>query len=490
MLDWSVSVLTESTFAEIYLRAYGFLALSHVLVQYLFALLYGRKVVREAERTGRHRAKRSVPMPKRIVVWVPVFQEKKKWLEACLAHLKIAAEHYEGKVAGSRVTVMVRDDGSYQKLIEKYSQPQPEYSFTQKLWLACRFKRPENYAERLAHYLKKYEEYVGVLERYRGVFDIPQLVDGPDGLLLQASNGGKRHVQYLAWKRGFLLGLRAELYVTVDSDTALDFDAIYRIALNFCNPEVGAATGYVDVGNWNHTWLTRLIDMRYWSAFHVERAAQSFWSSVMCCSGPLAAYRAQAADLVMDDYVNQMFKGRLCTFGDDRHLTNLILALGWLVLMDPTAHCLTDVPEKIREYIPQQKRWSMSFYREMIWSLDGLQKGSRFMTYDLTMQFVLPFMLIGGLIITGYLAWTGDAWATIGEYVGYIFAVGFLRSVYPFIARKPVRGREDEFGWARRSSQLLFMGYGVVHVCLLIPLRMIALVSLLRGTTAWGTRTS
>ena len=131
----------------------------------------------------------------------------------------------------------------------------------------------------------------------------------------------------------------------------------------------------------------------------------------------------------------------------------------------------------------------MSFYREMLWSLDGLRMHSGYMTYDLVMQFTLPFLLMGGLGVTVVLAVVGDAWATIGLYVATIFAVGFLRSLYPFFTRKPVRGREDEFGWARRFSQLLFMGYGVVHVTLLVPLRFVALVSLWLGTTAWGTRT-
>jgi hyaluronan synthase/N-acetylglucosaminyltransferase len=284
------------------------------------------------------------------------------------------------------------------------------------------------------------------------------------------------------------LARAAQLYVTVDSDTVLDENAIYRLALNFRNPDVGAATGYVDVGNWADNWLSRLIDMRYWSAFHVERAAQSFWRCVMCCSGPLAAYRADVADLVMGRYTNQMFLRRRCTFGDDRHFTNLILELGYLVVMDPTAHCLTDVPTRvIKEYLPQQKRWSMSFYREMLWSLEGLKTHSAYMTYDLIMQFLLPFMLLGGLAVTGYLAYMGDAWTTVGLYVLTIFAVGFLRSLYPFFARRATPGQP--FSLTRRFSQLLFMGYGVLHVTVLIPIRIIALVSLLRGTTAWGTRT-
>ena len=64
--------------------------------------------------------------------------------------------------------------------------------------------------------------------------------------------------------------------------------------------------------------LTRLIGLRYWSAFHQERAAQSVFDVVMCCSGPAAAYRKELVDRVKDQYVTQVFLGRRCTFGDDR----------------------------------------------------------------------------------------------------------------------------------------------------------------------------
>jgi len=488
--DWWASVQADPFSVQGYLMVYGIFALTHLLVQYTFALLHDVRV-RQLERSkaSHRRGSAGSPIPDEIVVWVPVFQEKPKWLEACLYALEIAAVYFEQTVPGSKVTIIVVDDGSYLGRLKQYSQPAPPLTRGRRFWLWARGRKPETSAqrqERYSEYRRKRWELEAILIRYasRPHFEIPK----PSG-----QNVGKRHVQEIAWllwmervKAG--LARAAKLYVTVDSDTVLDENAIYRIALNFRNPDVGAATGYVDVGNWADNWLSRLIDMRYWSAFHVERAAQSFWRCVMCCSGPLAAYKADVADLVMDMYTNQMFRGNRCTFGDDRHLTNLILEKGYEVVMDPTAHCLTDVPTKVlKEYLPQQKRWSMSFYREMLWSLEGLKSHSGYMTYDLFMQFLLPFMLLGGLAVTGYLAYTGDAWTTIGLYVVTIFAVGFIRSLYPFFARRAAPGQT--FSLTRRFSQLLFMGYGVLHVLVLIPIRIIALISLLRGTTAWGTRT-
>lgn len=486
--DWWASVLADPVSAQGYLFAYGILALTHLLVQYTFALLHDVRVRRSLGATASHRRESALPMPQELVVWVPVFQEKPRWLESCLHGLGVAARFYENSVPGSHVTIIVVDDGSYVGQLNKYSKPAPPLTRGQRFWFWLRGKKPETAAERqekYQEYVRKRKELEAILLRYSSQPNF--LIPKPSG-----KNVGKRHAQQIAWQLWKALveaGKRrlAQLYVTVDSDTILDEDAIFRLSLNFRNPDVAAATGYVDVGNWQATWLSSLIDMRYWSAFHVERAAQSFWRCVMCCSGPLAAYRADVADQVMGMYTNQMFLGKRCTFGDDRHLTNLILEKGYEVVMDPTAHCLTDVPTKVKEYLPQQKRWSMSFYREMLWSLEGLKSHSMYMTYDLIMQFLLPFLLLGGLVVTAYLAAVGDAWATVGLYIMTIFAVGFIRSLYPFFARRAAPGQT--FSLKRRFSQLLFMGYGVLHVTVLIPIRIVALVSLLRGTTAWGTRT-
>ena len=64
-----------------------------------------------------------------------------------------------------------------------------------------------------------------------------------------------------------------------------------EIVRAFEDPRLGAVTGDVGVTNERRNILTRLIGMRYWVAFNQERAAQSRFRSVLCCSGPLAGYR-------------------------------------------------------------------------------------------------------------------------------------------------------------------------------------------------------
>lgn len=486
--------------AQWYLLVYGALAVAHLLAQYTFALLHGvrlrwaeyarlKQTVPKAEKfsvwrllfqgklpgrmrtvpkappvEGKHR-RLSAPVPGSLAVWVPVFNEKLNWLYECLKALQTAAARFEGEMK-----VIVIDDGSYQKQLARYRQPQPKLSRLHRFWYEVRGKKPEDYAERYAYYLRKRKELEDLLK----VFERDPRFE----IILSPNNVGKRHVQQIAWRHS----TGYELYGTVDSDTIVDKDAFELLIQNFRNPDVAAATGYVDVGNWDENWLTRLIDMRYWSAFHVERAAQSFFKAVMCCSGPLAVYRATVLDEFMGRYATQRFNDEWCTFGDDRHLTNLCLARGYLVVFDPRAHCLTEVPTTLGQYRVQQTRWNKSFYREMLWSLQALGTHSLYMTWDLTMQFVLPFMLLGGLGVTAYLAVVGDAYGTVRLYVATIFVVGFARSLYPFFGRRNI-------SWGRRFGQLLFIGYGVVHICVLTPVRIWALIELSMNRTGWGTRT-
>ena len=126
--------------------------------------------------------------------------------------------------------------------------------------------------------------------------------------------------------------------------------------------------------------------MRYWIAFNQERAAQSWFRTVLCCSGPLAAYRRSVLEIVWNDYVRQRFRGALCTYGDDRHLTNLVLATGHDTLFVPRATAITNAPATIRGYLKQQLRWNKSFYRELLWTLPFVASRSPYMIFEISFR--------------------------------------------------------------------------------------------------------
>jgi len=287
-------------------------------------------------------------------------------------------------------------------------------------------------------------------------------------IILAPENKGKREAQKLVFDK-----YKSEIFVTIDSDTQIENpNGIKDIVKQFKNPEVGAITGDVRVTNKKKNFLTRLISYRYWTAFNQERAAQSLFDVLMCCSGPFSAYRRSVIDKVKDKYVSQRFLGHKCTFGDDRHLTNLVLEEGHKVRFDNRAVAYTYVPENIGEYLKQQVRWNKSFYREMLWTLKSWGKHHFYMIYDMTLQFFLPFMLVIALVATLYQAFFVDI-NRLWLYVVILIGIALLRATYGML-------RTRDIGF------LTFVVYGFMHILLLIPARFYALATM--GKNGWGTR--
>jgi hyaluronan synthase/N-acetylglucosaminyltransferase len=303
-------------------------------------------------------------------------------------------------------------------------------------------------------------ELLEVLEEYAG---------GQFRVLLKRENQGKRRSQAEVLDRA-----RGEIIVTVDSDTSLEPDAVSYIVQRFKECGVAAVTGDVRVANRRTNLLTRLIGYRYWSAFHQERAAQSLFGVMMCCSGPFSAYRRDVVERVKDAYIGQTFLGRICTVGDDRHLTNLVLAAGYRTVFDQRATAWTQVPKTIPVYVRQQTRWNKSFYRELLWTARFAYRRHPYLSLDLAFQTLLPFMLVGALGAMVYQAVAIDL-GHLWQYLAILVGIGLLRSLYGI-----VRTRDPGF--------LTFICYGVLHVTLLIPVRLYSLATLRR--THWGTRSA
>ncbi|MBN1861903.1 MAG: glycosyltransferase [Candidatus Thermoplasmatota archaeon] len=284
-------------------------------------------------------------------------------------------------------------------------------------------------------------------------------------------NKGKRHAQKYAFD---FFGDSVDIMVTIDSDTVLAQDSITHIVLLFADPKVGAVTG--DVRAIKQNFLSTLIDARYWTAFNQERAAQSLFGTVLCCSGPLAAYRNTVIQNVKEAYVSQKFLGQYCTYGDDRHLTNLVLEQGYTVHYERRAKAWTYVPQKLKPWLKQQARWNRSFYRELLWTLKRVilkrKYQNIYMVYDLSMQSILPLLLLASLLFVCVKSVTESPLHLFG-YLTILVSVALLRGTYAYL-----RTREKMF--------FLFPLYAFCHIFLLIPVRVYALCTL--KTTKWGTR--
>lgn len=287
--------------------------------------------------------------------------------------------------------------------------------------------------------------------------------------VLYQENGGKRHAQHTGFNH-----VSGDFIITVDSDTIINPDGIVRlVAPMLRNDKVGAVTGDVRVENRNTNLLTKLISFRYWTAFNLERAAQSFSGSMLCCSGPFSIYRSDVVNKVKEDYINQFFLGKRCTYGDDRHLTNLVLKEGYRTAYQEGAVAYTFVPETMREYMTQQTRWNKSFFREFLWTARSFNKISLFSLWDMFIQPLLFFLFI--FILANQLLLfmqTGDLRIPF-YYLILLVVMASIRSLYGLL-----RTFNPNF--------LLFIIYGFIHVLILMPIRFKALLTL--NNNGWGTR--
>lgn len=286
-------------------------------------------------------------------------------------------------------------------------------------------------------------------------------------------NVGKRRAQKAAFD---IVDTNTDVIMTLDSDTILEPNAVSKLVRQFSDPEIGAITGDAYVYKRSDNLLTRLIGARYWVAFNQERAAQSLFGTVLCATGVISAYRASLINELKDRYTSQTFRGKECTYGDDRHLTNLVLECGYKVVFEPEAIGWTDTPKNMKAYLKQQLRWNRSFYRELIVTtkmiIQAPLKYPVYMVYDLIMQAVLPISLLGAILFMGYRAINLSPLYVVA-FLGTIIGVSLLRCLYA-IAR------------TGDMNFLLFPLYSFIHLFLLIPLRIYAILTL--SAKGWGTR--
>lgn len=172
-------------------------------------------------------------------------------------------------------------------------------------------------------------------------------------------NRGKR----AALAEGFAQA-RGEVAVTVDSDSEITPRTLLALAGPFRNPRVGAVAGKVTVLNEHEGLIPRMLKVRYVLAFDFLRAYQSVYRTVYTCPGALAAYRLSVVRKVLPEWVNQRFLGAACTFGEDRAMTNWILAEGYDSVYQRSAVVRTVVPVTYGKLSKMFLRWDRSYVRE------------------------------------------------------------------------------------------------------------------------------
>jgi cellulose synthase/poly-beta-1,6-N-acetylglucosamine synthase-like glycosyltransferase len=159
--------------------------------------------------------------------------------------------------------------------------------------------------------------------------------------------------------------VREEIVITIDSDSVIEKKALLTITGPFHNPKIGAVAGKVAVYNRYEGLISWMLHVRFVLSFDFIRSTQSTCGTVDCCPGALSAYRIKLRD-ILDAWLWHAFLGKKCTHGENRELTNLILAAGYNAVYQRTAVVHTIVPRTYTKLYKMYLRWNRSHILEEI----------------------------------------------------------------------------------------------------------------------------
>lgn len=294
----------------------------------------------------------------------------------------------------------------------------------------------------------------------------------------RTGNRGKRHAQMHV-----LAHDDADVFVTLDSDSILDVDAIAEGLKPFADPKVQSVAGQVIVLNHDANLLTRLTCLLYLPFTRGLRSAQSVLKRVTINSGTLAFYRAALVRQAAGAYENEQFRGRPMQMNDDSMLTFYALLAGDTV-HQPSSLVFTLAPQRWTHYLRQQMRWMRGTTVRHLWwlrymPLTGIVFWTTIAEYlHIALTLAIPVTLVVHPAYREHL----DTVAALGALIGVIMS--YLMALRLFTV-----GRTD---MSIRQTLLLFAAAPIAalwRALFLRPLYLYAMATCHR-VNRWGTRNS
>jgi hyaluronan synthase len=215
-------------------------------------------------------------------------------------------------------------------------------------------------------------------------------------------NAGKKHAQAVT----FSSDPNADIFVTIDSDSALDRHAISEGLKPFADPRVVSVAGLETAINIDRNVLTRAIGHRSLVFQLFAMSAQSVArGNVLINPGAFSLYRAPMIRKIVPSYLGETFFGVPVTLGDDTALTLYALLHGRAV-HQPTAVSLPVYPETLAHHLRQWTRWMRASTIRMLWRLRYLPVLSY--GWIFTLYTIGSFLFSVAMTIAIPLAWPGS----------------------------------------------------------------------------------
>lgn len=299
---------------------------------------------------------------------------------------------------------------------------------------------------------------------------------GIAGTWTRTPNRGKRHAQMTV-----LADDDGDIFLTLDSDSVLERQAIDEGLKPFADPQVMSVAGMVVVWNAKTNFLTMLTCMLYTSFTRGFRSAQSVLGQVMVNSGTLAFYRGWVIREFAGAYENERLFGRAMQMNDDSFMTFAAMLQGKTV-HQPSSVAFTLVPENLRHYFNQQLRWMRGTFVRQAWWFRYLSP-RRFAFWMPALEllgFVLSFFVVGyiavGHTFDGHRAELLATTAVVGVLLNYTIALRYF-----------IISRSDESRAFTFATFLLAPVAGLWRLAFLRLLMLYAMATFWR-VGKWGTR--
>lgn len=143
----------------------------------------------------------------------------------------------------------------------------------------------------------------------------------------------------------------AEALLLIDADISFKKDALRRMARHLADPEVGAVTAYIKVGNRNTNYITRSIGYEYIVSQSISRRAQNVLGVVACLAGG-AQLHSRANIEALGGEIDTS------TLAEDTYTTFSTQKMGKKVIYEGNAFVYAEEPKTIIDVWKQRFRWA------------------------------------------------------------------------------------------------------------------------------------
>ncbi|MBO5761786.1 MAG: glycosyltransferase family 2 protein [Lentisphaeria bacterium] len=172
-------------------------------------------------------------------------------------------------------------------------------------------------------------------------------------------NGGKKHALYIGMKQA-----KGDFIVTVDSDSLVKKDAVYKLMIPFRNEKTAAVAGNIRGKKEDTNFYMQMMDVLLIFGCEFLRGGQSVTGNVFCTPGALSAYRKKSILPLLDEWLSQQFLGVASTIGEDRAIATLLRREGYRIVHQKDALAETCLPGTYMGLVKMLIRWTRSDIRE------------------------------------------------------------------------------------------------------------------------------